>query len=247
MLSDIADCRDERIDVVLLVGGLGTRLRSVLGENTPKALAQINGKPFLFYLMRYLSDQGFNQVKLATAHLSESFQDEFKTYVPDGMDVGFSFEKSPRGTGGAIVEALGVVQSEPFFVMNGDSFVFVPLREMLEKHKASGAIASVALVEVPNSDRFGTVLTDADDNVTAFQEKTGIQVPGWINAGIYILSKEAMGPVIDQETSSVERDVFPHWVGNGLRGFKVKSPFIDIGLPETYESAGQFFVECGLG
>jgi len=234
-----------RPDVVLLVGGLGTRLRATLGESTPKALAQINGHPFLWYLLRYISEEGFHSVKLATAHLSESFQTEFGTYVPDGMTVKFSFEASPRGTGGAVVEALSIVETEPFIAMNGDSFVHAPLREMVEAHLASGAVATLALVEVENSARFGTVIVDESGQITAFREKTGLEVPGWINAGIYVLSKEAMSPVSDADVSSIEKDVFPTWVGRGLHGFKVVSPFIDIGLPETYEAAGQFFKECG--
>jgi NDP-sugar pyrophosphorylase family protein len=233
-------------DVVLLVGGLGTRLRSALGEGTPKALALINGRPFLWYLLRSIHVQGYNQIKLATAHLSEAFQTEFQTYVPEGMNVQFSFEASPRGTGGAIVEALSIVDTEPFIALNGDSFVRAPLQEMVAAHKNSGAIATLALVEVENCERFGTVLVEEHGSISAFLEKTGRPGPGWINAGVYILSKQALVPVSDWPVSSIEKDVFPYWVGRGLRGFKIKSPFIDIGLPETYEAAGRFFEECGF-
>jgi NDP-sugar pyrophosphorylase family protein len=195
--------------------------------------------------LKYVSDQGFLSVKLATAHLSDAFQTELHNYVPDGMDVKFSFEASPRGTGGAIVEALPIVESDPFVAMNGDSFVFAPLAEMVRTHKESGALATLALVEVEDSGRFGTVEVESDGIITAFLEKTGLAVPGWINAGIYVLSKEALTPVLDVDVSSIERDIFPKLVGKNLRGFKVKSPFIDIGLPETYEAAGNFFEEIG--
>ena len=232
-------------DVVLLVGGLGTRLRAALGEGTPKPLAVIRGRPFLWYLLKFISEQEFDSVALATAHLSEAFQTELHRYVPAGMNVRFSFEASPRGTGGAIVEALAIVDSEPFIVMNGDSFVFAPLAEMVAAHRKSGALATLALVEVEDSGRFGTVLVEDDNTISAFLEKTGLSEPGWINAGIYILSKEALAPVIDLEVSSIERDIFATLVGTKLQGFKVKSPFIDIGLPETYEAAGKFFEEIG--
>ena len=232
-------------DVVLLVGGLGTRLRAALGEGTPKPLAVIRGRPFLWYLLKFISEQGFGSVALATAHLSETFQTELHRYVPEGIDVKFSFEASPRGTGGAIVEALSVVESEPFIVMNGDSFVFAPLAEMVTAHRESGALATLALVEVEDSGRFGTVRVEEDGMISAFLEKTGLSEPGWINAGIYILSKEALTPVLDLEVSSIERDIFPTLVGAKLQGFRVKSPFIDIGLPETYEAAGKFFEEIG--
>jgi len=232
-------------DVVLLVGGLGTRLRAALGEGTPKPLAIIRGRPFLWYLLRYVSEQQLHRITLATAHLSEAFQTEFQSYAPDGMDIRFSFEASPRGTGGAVVEALPAVETEPFVVMNGDSFVRAPLKQMLESHLKSGAVATLALVKVPDTARFGTVAVEPDGVITAFREKTGLQEPGWINAGVYLLSRRAIEPVLKLETSSIEKDVFPLWVGNGLHGFKVDSPFIDIGLPETYEAAGAFFEECG--
>jgi NDP-sugar pyrophosphorylase family protein len=232
-------------DVVLLVGGLGTRLRSALGEGTPKSLALINGRPFLWYLLRYISDQGFDRVKLATAHLSEAFKSEFQSYVPEGMDIRFSFEESPRGTGGALVQALPIVETEPFIAMNGDGFVHVPLKEMVEYHRTQGAVATLALVEVEDMARFGTVLTRPDGTIEAFREKTGLSEHGWISAGVYVLSKEAFEPVKAMETSSIEKDVFPYWVDKGLYGFKVQSPFIDIGLPDTYAAAGKFFEDCG--
>ena len=233
------------LDVVLLVGGLGTRLRSVLGDSTPKALALIKGRPFLWYLLHHIAAQGFDQVTLATAHLSDSFKEDLQSYVPEGMTIQFSFEASPRGTGGAIVQAYGVVQSSPFIAMNGDVFVKVPLQQMVEEHQRTGAKATLAIVEVDNVARFGTVRADDDHQIEAFLEKTGIESPGWISAGVYVLSAEALSEIMEMEVSSIERDVFPKLVGNGLYAFPVISPFIDIGLPETLEAAGKFFEECG--
>jgi NDP-sugar pyrophosphorylase family protein len=248
-MNDLIDIRvpprHEDLDVMLLVGGLGTRLRSVIGEHTPKPLALVRGRPFLWYLLRTVADQGFRHVILATSHLSESFQTDLQSYVPDGLDVRFSFETSPRGTGGAIVEGLPTVNTDPFIVMNGDSFIKVSLDAMLKAHHAAGAVATVALLEVPNVARYGTVLAEKDGSITAFQEKSGLEEPGWINGGVYVLSKAALDPVATEQTSSIEKDVFPYWVGKGLHSFKVQSPFIDIGLPETYEAAGRFFEDCG--
>ena len=232
-------------EVLLLVGGLGTRLKSVIGDNTPKALALVNGRPFLWYLLHRIGEEGFERVTLATAHLSASFQEDLQHYAPDGMEIQFSFESSPRGTGGAIVEALSVIKTDPFFAMNGDVFVKAPMKEMLAQHVASGALATLALVQVDDVARFGTVEVDDEGAVLAFKEKTGLHEKGWISAGLYVLSREALDGILDRETSSIERDVFPHLVGKGLRGFKVDSPFIDIGLPETYEAASKFLVDCG--
>src|SRR5215213_8134906 len=93
-------------DALVLVGGLGTRLRERLGDATPKPLAPINGRPFLWYLLRDLAGQGVRRVTLATSHLSEAFQRDLERFAPPGLEVAFSFERSPRGTGGAVVEAL---------------------------------------------------------------------------------------------------------------------------------------------
>ena len=232
-------------DVVLLVGGLGTRLRSVLGDDTPKALALIKGRPFLWYLLKRLAEQGFTQITLATAHLSETFQTDLQRYVPEGLSVQFSFESSPRGTGGAILESLAVISSSPFVAMNGDVFVKVPLRDMIQFHNDSGSVATLALVEVDDVARFGTVEMDDVGGITAFKEKTGEHIPGWISAGVYVLSHQALTHVLDKDVCSIEKDVFPAWAGRGLKGFRVDSPFIDIGLPETYEAATSFLE--GLG
>ncbi len=230
---------------VVLVGGLGTRLKTVLGEQTPKALAEINGRPFLWYLFRYLQGQEINSVVLATAHLSEAIRLDSGRFVPDGVHVEFSLEQSPRGTGGAVVEALPLIQSDPFLVMNGDSFVDVPLGAMIAEHSRQKAIATIGLVEVEDCARFGTVASEENGTITAFTEKQGIAAPGWINSGVYVLSKGALTSILNREVSSIERDIFPSLVGHGLRGFKVSAPFIDIGVPESYEAAGRFFAEAG--
>jgi NDP-sugar pyrophosphorylase family protein len=230
--------------VVLLVGGLGTRLRERLGDQTPKPLAPIGGHPFLWYLLRYVLEQGFDRVILATSHLSQAFCAELQRYAPAGMEVKFSVEDSPRGTGGALIEALPLIDTDPFVVLNGDSFVRAPILEMVEQHCRCEAVGTIALVPVHDCGRFGTVDVTGDDAISAFREKTGLSRPGWINAGVYVLSKRALDPILSADVSSIEREVFPRWIGNGLQGFRVDSPFIDIGVPDSYDSAEAFFRAC---
>jgi D-glycero-alpha-D-manno-heptose 1-phosphate guanylyltransferase len=226
------------VTALILVGGLGTRLKAVIGEDTPKPLALISGEPFLKHLLLWLSKQGVKNVVLATGHLAESFEDTIAGYCPIGMSVSFSRETEPLGTGGAIKNALPHLNSDPILVMNGDSVASVSLAELISNH--GDGYASMALIEVPDAARFGTVDVDRDGLVSSYREKKGLPNPGYINAGFYLLSQNFLAD-LPNGRFSLEQDIFPNVIPKGIKTVSFEGDFIDIGTPESYASAADFF------
>lgn len=225
----------------VLVGGLGTRLRSVIGDDTPKPLALIDGQPFLKLLLHWLKKQGISNVVLGTGHLADKFEKEIADYAPKGMTIQFSRESSPLGTGGAIRNALPLLSSDPVLVMNGDSIVGANLRELLNFHREKKSPVTLALAPVPDASRFGTVVKDEQGRVTAYREKTGESIPGEINAGMYVVSQDFLQELPRKELFSFEKDVLAHCDENPSYAMTFHSDFIDIGTPESYQQASDFF------
>jgi len=226
-------------DVTLLCGGLGTRLRGVIADR-PKVLAPVAGKPFLAWVLDRLATQGFKRVILCTGFLAEQIEAEFGAEYKE-LDLEYSLEPSVLGTGGALRHALPLIESPSTLIMNGDSYCHVDLVQFCLGHDHSHALASMVLVNVDDSGRFGSVKQDGAGRVLAFQEKTASAVPGWINAGIYLINRSLLHEIPAGKISSLERDYFPPWINRGLRGFTTEGPFIDIGTPESYASAEAFF------
>ncbi|MBI1334740.1 MAG: NTP transferase domain-containing protein [Armatimonadetes bacterium] len=225
----------------VLVGGFGTRLRSVIGDETPKPLALIDGEPFLKLLLHWLEKQGIRHVVLGTGYLAEKFEEEITSYAPTGMTIQFSREEKPLGTGGAIRNAANLLGSDPFFVLNGDSIVNANLCGLMAFHHQKQAKVTLSLAPVPDASRFGTVVKDELGRIVAYKEKTGEPIPGEINAGIYVVSQEFLRGLPDQEVFSFEKDVLSHIDENPSYAMTFNSEFIDIGTPESYCQASDFF------
>jgi phosphoheptose isomerase len=224
---------------VVLAGGFGTRLRSVLHDR-PKVLAEVNGRPFLFRLLDQLADAGVYRIVLCTGHLSE----QVRCTVGDahcGIPVVYSHEESPLGTGGALRQAFDNYPDGLFLVVNGDSYVAADLAAFCRAHEDSGRPGSLLLAWVDDCSRFGTVETAAEGLIQRFAEKRGIAESGWVNAGVYLLSRALLESMPAHAPLSMERDVLPRWLECGLGGYRVHAGFIDIGTPESLASAGSFF------
>ncbi|NLC72084.1 MAG: NTP transferase domain-containing protein, partial [Desulfuromonadaceae bacterium] len=176
--------------VAILAGGLGTRLRSVVSDR-PKVLAEIGGKPFLAYLLDHLSSFGFGTVVLCTGYLGEQIAQRFGKRYGE-MELFYSQESSPLGTAGALRLALPLLKSESALVVNGDSFCDADLRGFWEWHREREADASMLLVEVPDTRRYGRVSVDNKGRVIRFEEKNEEGAPGWINAGIYLIRRRLL-------------------------------------------------------
>lgn len=226
------------VTAAILAGGLGSRLRPAVADR-PKVLAGVRGRPFLAYLLDQLATAGISQVVLCTGYLGEQVQAAFgRTY--HGLDLVYSQEATPLGTAGALRLALPLLQSDPILVMNGDSLCDMDLKAFWAWHSAKRAGASLVLARVCDAGRYGQICVDGDGAVMLFEEKGGQRGTGWINAGIYLFSRASLDTIPSGRAVSLERDLFPRWIGRGLCGYRSEGRFLDIGTPEAYAIAGQF-------
>jgi NDP-sugar pyrophosphorylase family protein len=220
----------------LLVGGLGTRLQSVL-PSTPKPLARVGNMPFLELLVLQLRSQGIRRIVLCTGHLASQIEQEFGDGRKWDVAISYSQESQPLGTAGAVKLAEGYLkQASDFLVMNGDSFLELDLRQLLQFHREHGGLVSMAVRKVPDAARYGTVHMDANHRVVGFSEKTGATVPGIINGGVYVFNRAVLDRV-PQGPASFEKDVFPSVLEQGVYALEQHGMFIDIGTPEDYARA----------
>ena len=218
---------------LLLVGGLGTRLRSVI-PLLPKPLAPVGNKPFLELLVQQLRDQGIHRLVMCTGYLADRIENRFGDGRNWGVTIEYSKEQNPLGTAGAVKFAQPYLgDASDFLVMNGDSFMEANFHQLLRFHGTHGGLVTIAVVEVSNACRYGTVQMDHTGRVRGFSEKTGNNAPGLINAGLYVFSRSVLQH-IPEGPASLERTVFPHLLDHGVYALKQEGMFIDIGTPEDY-------------
>lgn len=223
--------------VVILAGGRGSRLRPVLPYQ-PKVMAEFHGRPFLAYLLDQLVVGGVQKVVLCTGYRGEEIRTRLgDVYGP--IPLTYSHEDEPLGTGGALRLALPVLDSDPVMVMNGDSLIEADLQDYLAWFLGRPAAAALLLTRVEDTARFGRVEVAGDGSITNFQEK-GVPGPGWINAGVYLLKKAVLELMEPRRFLSLEGDLLPSLVGQGLYGQQVAGKFIDIGTLESYAVAAEF-------
>ncbi len=225
------------IPVIVLCGGLGKRLRSVVSDR-PKVMAPVKGKPYLYYLLKSLQQQRVRTVYLSTGYRAGQIESYINKTEWD-LSIQSIREEKPLGTGGAILYVLQQTGIEGTFIaMNGDSFVSASIAELLHFHHRHQANASLALVQVGNPARYGSVRL-ADSEISAFEEKReDLKGPAWINAGIYALEAKRFDGLPVNQPLSIERDIFPQWIGKGLYGCRfANAQFLDIGTPEDLNKA----------
>ena len=231
----------QEVTAAILAGGLGTRLRSVVADR-PKVLAEVRGRPFLSYLLDRLASVNVTEVVLCTGYLGEQVQASFgNTYK--SLRLVYSQEFSQFGTAGALRLALPFFKSETVLVTNGDSFCDADLSAFVNWHFAQQAEASLLLTQVSDTKRFGRVEVDDKGKVLSFEEKGNSSGKGSINAGIYLLSRNLLSTIPGDRPVSLEREIFPNWIGRGLYGYSSNGGFLDIGTPESYAIAEKFFTE----
>lgn len=229
------------ITVAILAGGLGKRLRPIVSKN-PKVLAEVEDIPFLQKLLDQLNLAGFKDIVLCTGYLGDQIKEKFGNSYKN-LNLLYSQEHLPLGTGGALRLALPLLQSEEVLVMNGDSFCDVNLKEFLNFHLNKKANVSLVVLKTLDTDRFGKVNLGLNDKILGFEEKKEGSGEGWINAGIYFIKKFLISEILDKREVSLEKEIFPKWVGKDTYGYKTEGRFIDIGTPESYSKAEEFFRE----
>jgi NDP-sugar pyrophosphorylase family protein len=221
---------------ILLVGGRGTRLRSVV-PSTPKPLASVGNRSFLELLVRQLRSQEIYQVVMCTGYLAEQIEDEFGDGHALDVSIEYSKEPYPLGTAGAVkLAARYLNDASAFVVMNGDSFLEIDFRQLIRFHHEKGGLISMAVSQVRDAARYGTVQVDARGRVIGFFEKMDQDSSGIINAGVYVFSRAVLEHISDTP-SSLETDVLPHLLEQGVYALEQRGMFIDIGTPEDYARA----------
>lgn len=235
------------VPALILAGGLGTRLRGVL-PGLPKVLAPVCGRPFLGYLLDQLQAAGVREVVLCTGYCAGQIFETFGNRHQE-LALRYSSESRPLGTGGAIRQALGLVEAELLLVLNGDSYVHNPLEEFHRWHlgRESSFAGSLLLAWAEDPARFGTIELGPRAAIRSFHEKRGLSRPGWINGGVYLLRRSLLESIPPNQVISLENEVFPGWVRLGLGGYTTLARFIDIGTPESYEEAGTVMAEIAPG
>jgi D-glycero-alpha-D-manno-heptose 1-phosphate guanylyltransferase len=234
------DCVDmSRVTALVLAGGFGTRLRSVISDR-PKVLADVHNRPFITYLLDQLVDSGVRNAVLCTGYMADLVEKTLgKSYR--GMRLRYSCETEPLGTGGALRLALSQVDSDLVLAMNGDSYCDADLKTFIEWHTTQDFLGSLLLTNVDDTGRYGLVRTDEAGRVLSFEEKGSVSGPSWINAGIYLLPRELLTEIALGSAVSLERDMLPNWIQQSFGGFQCPSQFLDIGLPESYAETEAFF------
>jgi D,D-heptose 1,7-bisphosphate phosphatase len=227
------------VDAIILAGGLGTRLRRIVSD-VPKALAPVNGKPFLDLILGAMSRHAFiGRVVIAAGYMAEKIHSQYENHSYS-FDIVFSEEKELLGTGGAIKKALKHTMTDPVLALNGDSYVDVNLIDLYASHKARRAAMTMVLKAVEHAGRFGTVKVDTSMRITEFEEKKGTAAAAIINAGVYVFRRDLFDGVPDGVPLSLERDLLPGFLHRGVYGHVSSGKFIDIGTPKSYRMADTY-------
>ena len=216
------------MEAIVLAGGFGTRLKEVVSD-VPKPMALVNGKPFLEYLLKDLSKKGIKHVILAVGYKKEIIKEYFKNKYED-IEITYSEELVPLGTGGAIKKALKLVKEEDVFIVNGDTFFDVDLKKMKKFHTENKSILTVAIKEMENFDRYGSLVIK-ENRIIEFEEKKK-KDKGKINGGIYLIKKDLLSRV-EKENFSFEKEVLEDKKIE-KHSYESEGYFIDIGIPEDY-------------
>jgi len=227
------------IDVLLLCGGLGTRLRSTIGENQ-KVAANIADRPFLAFQLERLAQYGLRHAVLAAGFGAEQIRDAISEYHY-GMEVELSVEPKPLGTGGAIKFARGMAKGKKWIIMNGDCFSEVDIPEMIRFHDDKDALVTLAVAARDDAQDYGTIALADDGRITAFREKDTERTTGFVSVGLYCFEDRAFDLMPPQESFSVETDYFPTILDHPVYGFRHPGTFLDIGTPQRFAEAQAFF------
>lgn len=222
-------------EAIVLAGGYGTRLRSVI-KDVPKSLAPVAGKPFLAYLLDHAKKEGIAKFTFALGYKSEQIESFVNQYLAEGS-YSFSIEAEPLGTGGAIYKACKNITSADTMVLNADTFFGISFSRIAGIHENRKADCTLALKPMVAFDRYGSVIINDDMVVTGFSEKK-FHARGLINGGVYALRASNFLQTSFPAVFSFEKDYLEKgYPGHQVIGVISDSYFIDIGIPDDYHRA----------
>jgi len=225
------------MEAIILAGGFGTRLSHIVSD-VPKPMAPVNGRPFLEYIFDYLVQNKVEHIVLAIGYKGEIIQDYFGNSYR-GLEITYSVEDTPLGTGGAIKKAIKCCKESDVFIINGDTYFDVDLFEMKDFHKSKNSNLTIAVKLMSNFDRYGSVVIN-NDRIIKFEEKKKT-LEGKINGGIYLINQCIFKSVLETSFSFEQRVL-----ENGcydIYAYNSEGYFIDIGIPEDYEKAQKDFLK----
>lgn len=222
------------MQAILLAGGLGTRLRSVVSDR-PKPMALIEGRPFMEYVTRALARDGITDIIFAVGYKGSMVEEHFGDGKRFGFHAAYAYEETLLGTAGAIRNAGRYITEDRFFVLNADTFYQIDYTRLERIHDALNLDMALVLRQVPDVSRYGQAVLGDDGILNAFNEKTSEARKGTINGGIYLMKRELL-ETIPEGKVSLENDMIPGWLHENRRlgGFVNDGYFIDIGIPEAY-------------
>jgi mannose-1-phosphate guanylyltransferase len=223
------------VDAVILVGGLGTRLRP-LTLSAPKPMLPTAGVPFLTHLITRIRDAGVGHIVLGTSYRAQVFEEYFGDGADFGVELEYVVETKALGTGGGIRNVADVLRGDTVLVFNGDNLIGADLTAFVAAHEQSGADVTLCLHRVPDARPYGCVPTDENGRVTAFLEKDPNPVTDQINAGLYAFRRAVVDTIPRGRAVSVERETFPGLLAAGatIRGFVNDGYWRDFGTPADF-------------
>lgn len=221
------------MQAILLAGGLGTRLRSVV-QDRPKPMALIGEKPFMEYVVHELTRCGIDEIIFAVGYKGSMVEEYFGDGSRFGIRAHYAYEEALLGTAGAIKNAGQLVTEEVFFVLNADTFYQMDYSRLLRMQQEHALEMTLVLREVEDVSRYGAAVLDGV-RLTGFNEKTGKAGAGTINGGVYLMNRSLLDQIPEGKVS-LEQEMIPRWLKEGRRlgGFVNDGYFIDIGIPEDY-------------
>ena len=229
----------QEVTGVILAGGMGTRLRQVVSDR-PKVMAKIKGKPFIAYLLDQLVAAGIGRVIISTGYMADTVEDNIgRSY--NNIRIEYSKEEVPLGTAGALKLAGRTVNTEYCLVMNGDSYTEFNDTTLYLAHKQKNANITLVVKALDETDRFGVVCKNENNEIIDFMEKGSNKGAGFINTGVYLMKTSVIHKIPKKTPCSLEYDFFPSMIGKSIYSDETKGDFIDIGTPESFAHAELFF------
>ena len=223
-------------EAIILAGGFGTRLQHIV-KDVPKPMADINGTPFLVFLLQKLQIAGISHIILSTGYLHEKIENHFGNSF-ENLHITYSQETEPLGTGGAIQFALNKAETDNVLVLNGDTLFDIDFEKFNAFYRKKETILAVALRKEKDVSRYGSVKINEDAKIVGFSEKNANSGEGLINGGIYLLNKKLFDNQKLPKIFSFEKEILEkRFIENDFFGLPFDSYFIDIGVPEDYARA----------
>lgn len=224
-----------KIDVVILCGGEGKRLRPII-SGRPKPMCEFGGRPFLSILMEYIASFGFRRFILCTGYMGGMVK-KYYSAKKWPWEAVFSQERIALGTGGAVKKAYSLIKSSSFLVMNGDSFCRLKLDKFKDFHFKKKALLSIALTDASKDKNCGKVILNSSQRIVNFTEKGKAVNKFFANTGIYFMDKKIFSLMPEKKEFSLEYNFFPSITGQRCYGFKRKVRLIDFGTISGYRNA----------